>query len=102
LGSALRKKGIALFGVKVLDVAVLSKGRPVLFYGPVSFVASSVIQRTYNRTHTYNTLYYYTTVGTMHNLAYLREDSNSDFLHQLFALPTSNRFRYKSFTTALF
>jgi len=53
-----------------LDVAIKSKGRPVVFYGPISFVASSVIQipaylqaraHTHTRTHTSEC----TTLGTI-------------------------------------
>jgi len=53
LGSALRKKGIALFGVKVLDVAVLSKGRPVLFYGPASLLCSVLRNPAYLQSHSH-------------------------------------------------
>jgi len=33
-------------------MGLLCGKRPVVFYGPISFVASSVIQNTYKHTHT--------------------------------------------------
>jgi len=83
-----------------LDVAIKNKGHPVRLYGAISLVAYSIIQRNYKRTHTHttrSTIRHSERLTNERNVAYIR-----NFLHQLYALPASNRFGYESFMTALF